>query len=49
MEALRALTYFQGADFENLSPEDKDILIQASREVSLDKIKPSPLDHWNLV
>jgi predicted nucleotidyltransferase len=48
MEALRALTYFQGADFENLSPEDKDILIQASRDVSLDTIKPSPLDHWSL-
>ena len=48
MEALRALTYFQGADFEQLSPEDKDILIQASRDVSLDTIKPSPLDHWSL-
>ncbi len=48
MEALRALTYFQGADFENLSPEDKDILIQASRDVSLNTIKPSPLDHWSL-
>lgn len=48
MEALRALTYFQGADFEHLSSEDKDILIQASREVSLDKIEPSPLDHWSL-
>jgi hypothetical protein len=30
-----------GFVFEHLSPEDKDILIQASREVSLDKIKPS--------
>lgn len=26
----------------------KDILIQASREVSLDKIEPSPLEHWSL-
>lgn len=49
MEALRALTYFQGAEFEHLSPEDKDILIQASHEVSLGKLKPSPLDHYHLV
>ena len=43
-----SLSFFQGADFEQLSLEDKDILIQASRDVSLDTIKPSPLDHWSL-
>jgi len=39
MECLRAMCYFEGADFNYLSNEDRQILINSSAHFSLEQIK----------